>query len=225
MSLIKTVKEFPSPSKTAKQALLLCGYGNEISQFKHLTNTLSRHGYTVTALDFEKAVLEDGDSTLLPKLVEEVTAFAQDMQSKIGEPILLIGISLGSLLSFNILRRCSGFDYAILITGGDIARAAKNGLPDTWGQSYAELAKSWESINIYSDPAKLKDKHVLMILPTKDRLIDPSDVRREIAKQQAAGNDFTLIERPRFGHLGTIIEEVVLFPKRVIGHTKTISRR
>jgi pimeloyl-ACP methyl ester carboxylesterase len=216
-SYIQNVRVFPTDKKHAaeKHALLLCGFGGNIWQVKRLINKLNRLGYTVTALDFSKVVLSKGDPRLLPQLVDEVTYFAEQTFQKTKKPILLVGISLGALLSLNILRRSSYFDEGVMITGGDIVKVAQRLYgPKIWPQSYEALAKQWQDINMYTDPVKLEGKHLLFVLPKRDRLIDVADVRDEVARQQAHGNDLTLIERRAFGHVGTIIEEAILLPHR-----------
>jgi len=71
---------------------------------------------------------------------------------------------------------------------------------------------------MYSDPAQLKDKRILFVLPSKDRLIDPADVHREVKTQNDAGNVLILVERHALGHVGTIIEETILFPRRILSY-------
>ena len=109
-----------------------------------------------------------------------------------------------------------------MITGGDVAKAAKRLHPAAWQQSYKELSTLWKSVNMYSDPAKLKHASWLIVLPTKDELIDPDDVRKERLLQNAIGNNMQVLERHRFGHMGTIIEEIILFPKRILSYIKMV---
>jgi hypothetical protein len=214
---------YATRSPQPKRALLLCGFGGNIWQVKRLINVLNRLGYTVTALDFSKEVLSRGDPVLLPALVQEVAEFAEKEAKKDDQPMLLVGISLGALLSLNILRRSTYFDTGVMITGGDIVKVAQRLYPKKWQQPYGELARQWKNINMYTEPKLLKGKHLLFVLPKRDRLIDVEDVRHEVAVQQEHGNDLHLIERRIFGHIGTIIEEAIILPhrtKRYIKHVK-----
>jgi hypothetical protein len=43
-------------------------------------------------------------------------------------------------------------------------------------------------------------------------------VRQEVSVQNDAGNVLLLVERHSLGHVGTIIEETTLFPKRILGY-------
>jgi len=47
-------------------------------------------------------------------------------------------------------------------------------------------------------------------------LIDPTEVLAKIDRQNKAGNTVKLITRGSFGHFGTIIEETILFPSRIL---------
>jgi pimeloyl-ACP methyl ester carboxylesterase len=225
MSLIKSRKTYPSLTHDAKLAFVLCGFGGSIWQTRRLIRTLQRKGYSVTAFDFPKDMLSKGDPSLLPQLIDEVVDAAEAEATLAQQPILLVGVSLGALIALNIVRRSSLFNEAVLITGGDIAKVAQRIYgTKVWPQSYEALAHQWRDINMYSAPARLKNKRLLFVLPAKDNLIDTSDVYTEVALQNKAGNYLLLIERPSFGHIGTIIEETILFPQRVHGYIEKIMK-
>lgn len=224
MKLITSVWRFDSKTEQHKKVIVMCGFGGAIWQTKRLTNVLRNAGYDVMALDFSKKVLSTGDTALLPQLVDETIAFAEAEAHQTDEDVLLIGISLGALLALNILRRSSRFSRGVLITGGNIATVAQNIYgKDVWPQAHADLSELWRSVNIHTDPARLRDKKMIFVLPIKDTLIDTSEVRAEIDRQNAAGNSITLVERGLFGHIGTITEETVLFPQRVLGYIKAVT--
>lgn len=221
--LIKSVKTYPAKIPAQKHALVLCGFGGSIWQTKRLLRVLHKAGYDVTAMDFPEAVLSKGDPQLLLNLMDEVTTLAEAETKKVGKPILLVGISLGALVSLNIMRRSELFSKGVLVTGGDIVKVAQNIYGHkVWPQSYDELAKIWKSLNMYSRPSQLKNKRILFVLPSKDRLIDPTDVRQEVKVQNDAGNVLMLVERHAAGHIGTIIEETILFPKRILDHIERV---
>lgn len=223
MSLIQNSKRFSSKKLHAQKVILLCGFGGAIWQTRRLTSVLNKAGYDVTALDFSKEVLSKGNPALLPKLVNEVVAFVEDEARKTDQEILLIGISLGSLLSLNILRRSKLFSTAIMLTGGNIVTVAHNIYGHTvWPQSAEELSELWKSVNIFTGPEHLSGKKALFVLPTKDKLIDTSEVLAEVRRQTQAGNSLKLIQRGSFGHIGTIIEETVLHPRRILDYIKQV---
>ncbi len=217
MSLIQSIKEFTTKAPTSKRAILLCGFGGAVWQTKRLIRTLNGAGYTITAIDFSKTVLSKGDPGLLPQLTNEVVMLAENIKRREDQEILLVGISLGALLSLNILRRSTLFHKAVMITGGNIVTVAKNIFGEKiWPQSYEELAGTWKDVNIWIEPELLKGKRMLFVLPTRDGLIDTSEVVDEAKRQNSAGNTVILIERNNFGHIGTIIEETIVFPHRIL---------
>jgi len=222
MSLINNTRHFPTKASEPRRVLLLCGFGGAIWQTRRLIGVLNRAGYDVTALDFPKRVLSEGDPTLLPQLVDEVVAFAETEAKKDGGEILLVGISLGALISLNILRRSVHFNKAVMITGGNIATVAQNIYGDSWPQSRAELSELWRSVNMFSEPDEWKNKRALFVLPARDRLIDTAEVIAEINKQTRAGNTITLVMRGSLGHVGTIIEETIIFPQRTLGYLRRV---
>jgi pimeloyl-ACP methyl ester carboxylesterase len=223
MSYIANIKYYPSKQVGAKPALVMCGFGGSIWQVKQLTSTLNRAGYNVTALDFPESVLGSGDPRRLPMLVDEVVRLAEDEAKKSDEPILLVGVSLGALVTLNILRRSSYFHEGVLITGGDIVKIARKLYPEAWQPlAYEEHVTLWQSVNMYTDPESLKGKRLLFVLPKRDKLIEIPDIHRETATQQQAGNALTLIQRGAFGHVGTIVEETILFPRRTLDYIRQV---
>ena len=226
MTLIPNCKYFPTKAQDPKEVILLCGFGGAIWQVRRLIAVLNRAGYNVKALDFSRDVLSDGNPTLLPKLVDEVTSFVETEGHKTDKKILLIGISLGSLLSLNIFRRSKRFDSAVMLTGGNIVTVAKNIYGDkVWPQSHEELSELWKDVNIFTEPKLLSRKRALFVLPSKDKLIDTSEVLIEIKRQVDAGNSVQLIKRDHFGHIGTIIEETVVFPKRIKNYINRLENK
>ncbi len=222
-SSIKNVRSYPARKPGQKTAFVLCGFGGSIWQTKRLLRVLHKAGYDVMAMDFSKEVLSKGDPQLLLDLMDEVVVFAEKEAQKTNRPILLVGISLGALVSLNILRRSKLFNKGVLITGGDIVKVAHNIYGRrVWPQSYNELATSWKTLNMYSNPNELHEKRILFVLPSRDKLINPADVRAETKTQNNAGNTLILVERHALGHIGTIIEETILFPTRILGYIRRI---
>ncbi len=184
---------------------------------RRMVKVLNKAGYDVTALDFPKKVLSSGDATLLPALADEVTEFARGFVSR-GRAPLLIGVSIGGLMALNVVRRVPEYKTAILITGGDIAKSAPKFYKRAWRQSYEELSEAWQSVNMYTDPATVRGKKLLFVLHRSSMVVDSDDVEEEIARQQQAGTDITLVRRKTFGHVGTIFEEAALYPNRLLDY-------
>lgn len=188
---------------------------------RRMVKVLNKAGYDVTALDFPKKVLSTGDATLLPALADEVTEFARGLVS-VGRTPLLIGVSIGGLMALNIVRRVPEYKSAILITGGDIAKSAPKFYKRAWRQSYEELSEAWKDVNMYTDPETVHGKNILFVMHRSSMLIDSNDVRQEIKRQHKAGNSVVVVERKRFGHIGTIFEETALYPTRLLEYIDII---
>ena len=65
---------------------------------------------------------------------------------------------------------------------------------------------------MYTKPGDLRDKHITMMLPIRDKVIDPDEVMEEIKLQQQY-NDIKLIIT-KGGHFRTIIAQTILFPRK-----------
>jgi len=89
-----------------------------------------------------------------------------------------------------------------------------------WKLNRQALTERWQNVNIYTPVGNLRDKHVIMLLPKRDRMIDPDEVSDEIALQ-SKHNDFTII-RTNGGHFRTIISQTIVFPKRVLPHVEKL---
>lgn len=222
MSLIRKIKTFRPRHSNGRRVLLLCGFGGSIWQVKRMVRALVAAGYNVTVIDFPLDVLRKGDPALLSRLTDEVVALAESEAAAAKAVPLLVGVSLGALFVLNIVRRSERYNSGVLITGGDIVKIARKIFPRTWRLPYESHATLWRELNMYTEPAHLKGKRLLFVLPKKDHLVDESSLQREIATQQAAGNQLLIVERPH-GHFVTIVAETVLFPKRVLGYLAKVN--
>jgi len=200
----------------------MCGLWGSVWQMRRLIRTLNGAGYDVTALAFSNRIITSGDPQDMLQLVDEVVAFADDLQRNSKQPVELVGVSFGALLALNIVRRLPAYQRGVLVTGGDIAKIIQWFVPWKWKMPYAELADKWKQLNMYSEPQELLGKRLLFVLHHKGRMIDPNDAVEELRKHREAGNDVTVIKRDRFGHIGTIVEETILNPGRILQHLHTI---
>src|SRR3984957_2226432 len=204
MAYITSIKDFSSNRPHSKQILLICGFIGKIWQMKRLINLLNKNGYNVRAIDYTTDVLTKGNPQMFLDLVNEVHHEAIRLKKEVHQQILLIGMSMGALISYYIIRHDERFPKAMMITRGDMAKAVRRSQGrKTWPQNYKELANFWKAINLYSDPKKHKKFSGVMVLPIAGKLIDPDDVRNEIKIQNKAGNHVHLIERRFFGHIET----------------------
>lgn len=218
MSHVHRTRLFLPKNPNGTLILLWCGFGGRIWQTKRLITALTRRGYTVRAYDFSSTILSGGNPQELIEVTDEMVAEAERQSSEWNGETILFGISLGALLSLNVLRRSNCIAKAVGITGGNIVTAAKNSAPKSWRQSDEELSELWKDVNMFTDPQLLKGKKMVFVLPLQDKFIDPEEVKRELQTQTAAGNAFFCIEKPSSGHIDAIFDETVLHPKRTLSY-------
>lgn len=192
-------------------------------QLRRLVFVLNEAGYDVTALDYPKSVLSKGDASLLPTLVDEVSRFADDFAREKQEPVMLVGVSLGALLALNVVRSSPLYRHSVLITGGDIAKIARNLYPKKWTESYDDLALKWQTVNMYSTQEQLRGKRLLFVVHPSKFLIDTDDIYTEVSTQNEQGNTLYLVERKKYDHFGTIIEETIVHPERVLDYIAQVT--
>lgn len=218
MSHVRQTKLYAPSNPNNTLILLWCGFGGRIWQVKRVVNVLTRAGYTVRAYDFSATILTSGDPRELIEVTDEMVKEAERQSDNWHGETILLGISLGVLLSLNVLRRSDCILKAVGITGGNIVTAAKNSAPRSWLQSDEELTTLWKDVNMFTDPKLLRDKKMIFVLPLKDKYIDPNEVIQELETQTAAGNTFICVEKKSFGHIRAIFDETVLHPKRILSY-------
>ncbi len=158
----------------------------------------------------------------LVDLMDEVDTLVEK-EGLLHEDLLIVGVSLGGLVGYNLLRRHAELKKLLVITGGDISHVPiQMLLKKKWGLTREELAQKWKGVNMYAPPGTLKDKHVVMLLPKRDRVIDPNEVAGEIALQQQY-NDITLVHT-NGGHWRTIITHTIIAPRRPLRHIQRLRK-
>lgn len=68
----------------------------------------------------------------------------------INNDVLIVVVSMGGLIGFNMLKR------------------------------NRELERIWHKVNIYSPLGSVHNKQIPIILPMRDRMINPEDVAKEL---------------------------------------------
>jgi len=187
------------------------GYGGYTWMASRQLNVLKNHGYKIIALDFI-LVLRKHDPQDLIDLMNEVDSFCLE-EGLISPDILVVGISLGGLVGYNLMRRHEEVKRLLIITGGNIALLPTNrSLAKKWNITRQELEDKWQDVNMYSTPGSYQDRHIIMLLPKRDKLIDPNQVLDEIDLHRPY-NNIKLIDT-NGGHFRTIITETILRPNQ-----------
>lgn len=190
------------------------GYGGLLWQSKRQINLFLREGYTILAMDFYD-VLRRKDPQDLVVLMNDVESEMQ-RHNVISQDTIIFGVSMGGLIGFNMLKRHEALNKLIVVTGGDMTHIparvpVKRSLKKHWGISQAELGRAWQKVNIYSPIGSFSGKHIFMVLPSRDKVIEPQEVIDEIMKHSAS-NNMEIIRTPG-GHFRTIITETMIKPR------------
>ena len=221
MQFIRSIKELEPAEPNGEFIVYMLGYGGRIWQAKKHLNILQSEGYRIIAIDFLD-ILKNHDPQDLISLIDEVSGYLKQ-NDLISRKTTILGVSLGGLVGYNLIRKHKELNKLLVITGGDMTRIpSKRSLNRKWQMTREELSKTWGQVNIYTQSGMMKDKHVVMLLPKRDRVIDPSEVRNEIAKHVAA-NDFSLVST-NGGHFRTIITETILLPRRSTKYIKQLGQ-
>lgn len=210
MQFIRSVRKVSPEKPNGKTILYMLGYGGYAWQAKRQVKLLQNEGYYLVVLDF-RDVLKRHDPKDLIRLMNEVSSLVSG-EGLLNKNTIILGVSLGGLVGYNLIRRYKVLDKLLVITGGDMTHVPlAYSLKKHWKLDRQALAERWQEVNIYTPIGKLRDKHVIMLLPKRDRLINPNEVRDEILLQ-SKHNDFTII-RTNGGHFRTIISQTILRPQ------------
>lgn len=213
MKFIRSITRINPAAPNGKTVLYMLGHGGYTWQAKRQLKVLGQEGYRVIALDFTFTILSPNPQDLID-LMNEVDEFMQK-EKLIFRNLLIIGISLGGLTGYNMLRRHKDLCRLLVITGGNIALLpSSRSLRNRWKLTREQLLEKWDNVNIFYPVGTLKDKHVIMLLPNRDKVINPNEVTSEIELHEPF-NKIQLV-RTKGGHFRTIITETVLRPKNIL---------
>ncbi len=212
MKIIRNIQEIKPKHPNGLHIVYMLGYGGAIWHSKRHINLLKNEGYELLVMDF-RDVLKNRDPQDLISVMDEVDNVLQE-RKLIVKTTLIVGVSMGGLIGFNMIKRHKELDKLLVITGGNMALIPKS-YKQKWPISYAELDKVWEGVNIYTPPGSVRGKSITMVLPSRDKMINPNEVADEL-RRLAKYNKVTVI-RPSGGHFRTIITETVLRPKKSLG--------
>lgn len=211
MKHIRSISRVEPKSWNNKSILYMHGYGGFTWEAKRHLKLLQQKGFGILALDFTD-ILKGHSPTGLIELMDEVDELIQK-EGLITNQTTIIGISLGGLVGFNMIKRHKELTKLFIITGGDMTHIPrKKALATKWKLTCEELSAAWRDVNIYSPVGSIRNKHIVMLLPKRDKLIDPNEVIREIDKH-SKHNNVELI-RTNGGHFRTIISETIIWPRK-----------
>ncbi len=221
MKHIRSITEILSTTPNGRTIVYMHGYGGYTWQAVRQLKVLKNAGYKIYALDFRKILNSHNPQELL-ELMDDVDEFLKN-KGLINKELLLVGISIGGLVGYNMLRRHKELHKLLVITGGDVSLLpTKRSLKKNWKITRRELAEGWRPVNMYTPAGELKDKNIIMLLPSRDKIINPEEVAEEIKLQQNFNN--VRLVRTSGGHYRTIITETILKPKGVLKYLHELEK-
>ncbi len=220
MKIVRKIEIIHPEHSNGVNIVYLLGYGGSIWHSRRHLNVLKNEGYTLCVMDF-RDVLKNRDPQDLLTVMDEVDAVLQERKLILPNTII-VGVSMGGLIGFNMIKRHQSLNKLLVITGGNMALIPKS-YKQKWPVNYAELEKMWEGVNIYTPMGAVTGKYITMVLPSRDRMIDPNEVSDELDKL-AVHNSVKVI-RPKGGHFRTIITETVLRPKKSLHLITELAQR
>ena len=209
MPVIRKFLKIDPNKSNGLNIVYLLGYGGRLWHSKRHIKLLQDAGYTIYAMDFHD-VLKNRDPQDLITVMDEVEAKLKEC-NLISKRTIIVGVSMGGLIGFNMLKRHDELKNLLVITGGNMALIPKS-YRQRWPISYEELANIWSEVNIYTKAGVVNGKYITMILPSRDRMIDPEEVTEEL--EMLSKHNKVLVIRPKAGHFRTIITETILRPRK-----------
>jgi predicted esterase YcpF (UPF0227 family) len=200
----------------------LTGFKSTIKQYRPHIAVLTRAGFRIVIFQYHKNILMSGEPrTLIESLryIERVVA-----EDKKGRPVAgVYGVSLGSWLGFNIMRRCK-ITYAMFNGGGmpcaetiwhnphlaAVKREYKNN-----GYDFGDLEQAWADDELRVK-AVLDGKRVIMLNSKADEIMDINGVRQTIKVLRDEGAEVRWIVVRGLRHAPSIVWHVLRFRLAVV---------
>jgi alpha-beta hydrolase superfamily lysophospholipase len=221
LDFIHSVKKVVPSNPNGQTILYLNGHGGRTYLSLRQLNVLKNEGFHVTALDFSFSIRKHNPRDLI-RLIDQVDEFIRN-NGLLNEKLTIIGISLGGLVGFNMIRRHKVLRRLVVITGGNIALVPSNRhLKKKWSIDRKKLHDLWSDVNMFTPIGKIRHKNILMLLPKNDKVINPEEVSEEIELLKPC-NNIEVIRTPG-GHYRTVISETIINPDRILSYLKTLDR-
>jgi pimeloyl-ACP methyl ester carboxylesterase len=214
MKHIQSVRRIRPLAYNGTKVVFMHGYGCRLWQAKRLLSLLQNEGYEVLAIDFKK-ILADARPEAFEEMINEADQLVSEFTSG-GDKFIFVGVSIGALTSYNLMKRHPEYKNMLIVTGGDIRHLTERVfLRKKWAHvPKTEIDKYWADINIYDHKEQLSGKKLYMLLPKRDKIIDPEKVL-DVWEDLKTRNE-TYIVRTNGGHYRSGIAYTIFQPKKLL---------
>jgi predicted esterase YcpF (UPF0227 family) len=193
----------------------LTGYTGRIKQYRPYITSLVGSRLRVVAFEYDRDILDAGDPQVLVGALRDIeTIIAKDKKDRVVAGVY--GVSLGTMLAYNVLYDC-GITHAVFNAGGvNVPRAiwerprlhkVKKAFQKN-GYTFESLDKLWAPYDP-TRPRTSKQKNTLLLLnSTGDELVDITEARKTVAMWKAQGTTVTLIVIRGLKHAQSIVRHM-----------------
>lgn len=207
--ILNNHRYYPSAGAQDKIIFFLCPHGVTIRRLNFVIKQLLRKSYGVHAYEYPQSVIEDGDPSLLPQLIQGIR---NDIETKIKaqrfSEVGIFGSSLGSFIAYNLLD-IESLQWVIMNTGGDLAigvwglKKARIGFQSR-SISKEVLTRQWHHLQNPTWAFTTKPR-VFLFAGSKDRLATVAHARIAHAYMLAQGVDSRLFIQKGLNHTLTLL--------------------
>jgi pimeloyl-ACP methyl ester carboxylesterase len=175
---------------------------------------LRKSSYEVLAIDFKK-ILADARPEALGEMMDEADELVAGFITS-GDRFIFVGVSIGALTSYNLMKRHPEYKNILIITAGDVRHLTERVfIRKKWRDvPKSEIDSHWKDINIYDTKKQLTDRNMYTLLPKRDKIINPEIVMS--LREELKTRNKTHIVRTNGGHYRTGIAYTVLRPNKIL---------
>lgn len=185
-------------NRNAKTIYYFTGYGSTIKQMWLHIKILQLMGFRIVAFQYKKTILNSGNPSLIVDSIDYI--FEIIKRDRLNHRISgIYGVSLGSFIGFNLLKR-TDITKAIFNTGGvsvantiwsKTALATEKDAYIRSGYCKKKLQEIWSDIDNIGDCGK--DKEIILMISEGDEVLSPKESVANYKKWLRSGVDAELI--------------------------------
>jgi len=193
-------------TENKKAVILLSGWKGTQTQYWIFSKLLERNGYHCITYTYDNQILSTDPKEMVTNIllvVDDIIHEVELLKSQKIPTVTLFGTSLGSTLAILSAEKTPNVDAVVLNTSGEdiskiiwswetVMKGFKRELIQK-GYTFKKLNDELESINRKEDIKKLKNKKIMLLLSTKDKII-PHEYSLNLAYSLKKVNSSTIVK-------------------------------